>query len=144
MHLSSNPVSSACELIRQTMCRKSSGMNSCSLLPAVLRGQSALAWGQEEKGTSPFPLLPELICSGIKEENDWRLWSFLSAVQGLLHTFLYTEVDQSIHSIRLAFLGFTFINHSELREGHPHYFKVLRQRIKCPCMQQFTSATCPW
>lgn len=54
---------------------------------------------------------------------------FLSTVQDLLHTLLYTEVDHSVHSIHLAFLGLTFKIHSELREGHLNYFKVLRQRM---------------
>lgn len=96
---------------------------SCAMRPV----SSGIGTGGE-RNFAVLPL-PELICSGVKEENDWRLWSLPSTVQDLLHTFLYTEVDHSIHSIHLAFLGFTFINHSELREGHLTYFEVLRQRM---------------
>ena len=64
-------------------------MNSCSLLPAVLQGQQALAQGQVEKGTSQLPHYQNSSATMLRKKmTGGHSSSQLSRICS--HTFLYT------------------------------------------------------
>lgn len=126
VHLSSNPISSACELLCQAMCRRSSGMSLCSCCQRC--DEASNLWHRDAAGkeTSQFPHYWSSSTTRLRQ----KMAGGLSSVQDLF-THLSVQRIKS-DSLQRAF-GFPNIHFSrplQIKSGSPTLVSRLNIRVE--------------